>query len=127
MIAGLDVDVSELMADAVDAGIHIRIGLEDAPLFNRNTNVQLVEAAAAKIQRPTATAAEVRLALRSRPAGYRCPGRHERLQKPARVLPLRFTAGAGKSTGVRKNRLINEATRVMNRSEERRDGQECVS
>src|SRR3546814_999418 len=60
MIAGLDVDVSELMADAVDAGIHIRIGLEDAPLFNRNTNVQLVEAAAAKIQRPTATAAEVR-------------------------------------------------------------------
>src|SRR3546814_13219990 len=60
MIAGLDVDVSELMADAVDAGFHIRIGLEDAPLFNRNTNVQLVEAAAAKIQRPTATAAEVR-------------------------------------------------------------------
>src|SRR3546814_6586033 len=53
MIAGLDVDVSELMADAVDAGIHIRIGLEDAPLFNRNTNVQLVEAADAKIQRPT--------------------------------------------------------------------------
>src|SRR3546814_13860632 len=39
--------------------------------------------------------------------------RHERLQKPARVLPLRFTAGAGKSRGVRKNRLINEATRVM--------------
>ena len=69
MIAGLDVDVSELMADAVDAGIHIRVGLEDAPLFNRNTNVQLVEAAAAKIQRPTATAAEVRLALRSTPAG----------------------------------------------------------
>src|SRR3546814_8370514 len=29
MIAGLDVDVSELMADAVDAGIHISIGLED--------------------------------------------------------------------------------------------------
>src|SRR3546814_13788767 len=113
MIAGLDVDVSELMADAVDAGIHIRIGLEDAPLFNRNTNVQLVEAAAAKIQRPTATSAEARLALRSRPAGLRCPGRHERLQKPARVPPLRLTAGAGKSEGVRKNRVMNEPTSVM--------------
>src|SRR3546814_1403139 len=41
------------------------------------------------------------------------PGRNELLQNPSRVLPLRFTAGSVKSTGVRKNRLINEATRVM--------------
>src|SRR3546814_12240747 len=68
MIAGLDVDVSELMADAVDAGIHIRIGLDDAPLFYRNTKFKLVDAAAANIQSPTATDAGIRLAPTQTPA-----------------------------------------------------------
>src|SRR3546814_12808398 len=77
MIAVLDVDVSELMADAVDAGIHIRIGLEDAPLFNRHTNVHLVEPAAANIQTPTATPAPSRHTLRTRPPSTIYPPPHQ--------------------------------------------------
>lgn len=45
MIAGLDVDITPLMAHAVRRGGHIRVGLEDAPFGATKTNMQLVEAA----------------------------------------------------------------------------------
>jgi 3-keto-5-aminohexanoate cleavage enzyme len=43
MIAGVCVDVSPLIAEAVLQGGHIRVGLEDAPLGTPTTNVTYVE------------------------------------------------------------------------------------
>ena len=45
MIAGLDVDITPLIARAVERGGHVRVGLEDAPFGARKTNVQMVEEA----------------------------------------------------------------------------------
>lgn len=64
MIAGLDVDISPLAPDAKAAGIHVRVGLEDARLGSAMGNVALVEGMAALLQAPTASAADIRAALR---------------------------------------------------------------
>lgn len=63
MIAGLDVELSGLVDDAVAMGMHYRVGLEDAPLGSATSNVELVARAAAGLARPLATAADIRLAL----------------------------------------------------------------
>lgn len=63
MVAGLDVDVTPLIAPAVAAGGHVRVGLEDAPFGCRLGNLALVEAARAAIEAAggrLASAAEVR-------------------------------------------------------------------
>jgi 3-keto-5-aminohexanoate cleavage enzyme len=67
MVAGLGADVLPLVADAVAAGGHVRVGLEDAPLGNRRGNLEWVRGAAEAIAAAggsLATAAEVREALR---------------------------------------------------------------
>jgi len=66
MVAGLDVDVLPLIPAVVAMGGHVRVGLEDAPHGTGHSNVELVEAAVAAIQRAggePATAAEVRKTL----------------------------------------------------------------
>ena len=66
MVAGLGVDVLALIPAAVAMGGHVRVGLEDAPHNSLRSNVQLVEAAVAAIQKAggePATAAEVRKTL----------------------------------------------------------------
>ena len=45
MIAGLGVDIRPLIVAAVAAGGHVRVGLEDAPLGTRMTNLDWVRAA----------------------------------------------------------------------------------
>ncbi|HKT14040.1 MAG TPA: 3-keto-5-aminohexanoate cleavage protein [Allosphingosinicella sp.] len=65
MVAGLDVDLSPLMDDALDAGMHWRVGLEDAPLASQTGNLTLVEKAAARMAHRLATPADVRAALNS--------------------------------------------------------------
>lgn len=65
MMAGLDVELSHLMEDALAAGIHWRVGLEDAPLANRTNNVSLVEKAAAEIAGRLAAPGDVRATLAS--------------------------------------------------------------
>ncbi|MGQ0466374.1 MAG: 3-keto-5-aminohexanoate cleavage protein [Sporichthyaceae bacterium] len=70
MIAGLDVDVRPLIADAVELGGHVRVGLEDAPFGCTETNAELVRDAVARIEKAggrSATPAEVRAALVSGP------------------------------------------------------------
>jgi uncharacterized protein (DUF849 family) len=72
MVAGLSVDVMPLIPKAVQLGGHVRVGLEDAPLHSKRSNVELVETAVAAIQktgREPATAAEVRSEL----AAYKRP------------------------------------------------------
>ena len=66
MIAGLGVDLSNLIGPAVARGVHVRGGLEDAPFGCEKTNreliadsVRLVEAAGGQ----PASAAEVRAGL----------------------------------------------------------------
>ncbi len=63
MIAGLDVDLSELAPIAVAAGFHLRVGLEDARLGSGRSNLELVEAAVAMLGTAPATATEIRDAL----------------------------------------------------------------
>ena len=66
MIAGLDVNITPLMAYAAERGGHIRVGLEDAPFGARKTNVQLVEEAVAVIRsvgKEPASIKEIRQAL----------------------------------------------------------------
>lgn len=63
MVAGLGVQLGDLADIAVDRGGHVRVGLEDAPLGCRSTNVELVRAVVARIEaagRRVATPAEVR-------------------------------------------------------------------
>jgi 3-keto-5-aminohexanoate cleavage enzyme len=74
MVAGLGVDVRPLIPTAVAAGGHVRVGLEDAPLGTRMTNLDWVEAAKGLIVGAggrLASPAEVRAATggRSRWAG----------------------------------------------------------
>jgi uncharacterized protein (DUF849 family) len=72
MVAGLSVDVMPLIPKAVELGGHVRIGLEDSPFQLQGSNVELVEAAVAAVQKAggdPATAAEVRAAL----AAYKRP------------------------------------------------------
>jgi uncharacterized protein (DUF849 family) len=66
MIAGLDVDITPLIAYAVERGGHVRVGLEDAPFGATKTNVQLVEEAVGLIRsvgKEPATIQEIRQAL----------------------------------------------------------------
>jgi uncharacterized protein (DUF849 family) len=66
MIAGLAVDIGPLMADAVSAGGHVRVGLEDAPFGCSLSNLAMVEQAARAIVRSggrPAIAAEIRARL----------------------------------------------------------------
>ncbi len=66
MIAGLDVNITPLMAYAAERGGHIRVGLEDAPFGATRTNVQLVEEAVAVVRsvgKEPATIKEIRQAL----------------------------------------------------------------
>ncbi len=66
MVAGLGVDILPLIPDAVAAGGHVRVGLEDAPLGTTLDNAAWVGRAAAAITAAggtLATAAEIRAAL----------------------------------------------------------------
>lgn len=68
IVAGLGVDVMPLIPVAVAMGGHVRVGLEDAPLNSKQTNLALVEAAVNAIQKAggePATAAEVRSTLKT--------------------------------------------------------------
>jgi len=68
MIGGLDVDIRPLVAAAVVAGGHVRVGLEDAPLGSPLGNRAWVEEAVRLVRAAggePATAADVRAALRS--------------------------------------------------------------
>jgi 3-keto-5-aminohexanoate cleavage enzyme len=51
MVAGLDVDVMPMIPRILVEGGHLRVGLEDAPFGCEQSNVQLVEEAAAAISR----------------------------------------------------------------------------
>lgn len=62
MIAGLNVDLTSLAEDAIAAGIHVRVGLEDAHLGSDVGNVELVERTVAATPVRFATANEVRAA-----------------------------------------------------------------
>jgi 3-keto-5-aminohexanoate cleavage enzyme len=66
MVAGIGVDIMGLIPAVVAQGGHVRVGLEDAPLDSRASNLQMVEAAANAIQKAggaPASAADVRQAL----------------------------------------------------------------
>ena len=66
MVAGLAVDILELAPLAVERGGHVRVGLEDAPLGSRRSNLEWVRAGRRAIERAggeLASAAEVRAAL----------------------------------------------------------------
>lgn len=60
MLSGLDADIDALVEPALALGFHIRTGLEDAPFGTDKSNVDLVRAAARRIE-----AAGGRLALSS--------------------------------------------------------------
>lgn len=65
MISGLDADIDALIEPALDMGAHIRVGLEDAPIGTKLSNLDYVEKAAAKIiasGRSLASADEIRAA-----------------------------------------------------------------
>jgi uncharacterized protein (DUF849 family) len=69
MVAGLGVDITPLIVEAVERGGHVRVGLEDAPLGSNRTNVEWVEHARVEIEAAggtVATTAEVRAALAGR-------------------------------------------------------------
>jgi uncharacterized protein (DUF849 family) len=70
MVAGLGVDIRPLIGEAVAQGGHIRVGLEDAPLGTRASNLALVEAAVRLVRDhggEPASAAEMRGALAALP------------------------------------------------------------
>ncbi len=50
MVSGLRVDVTPLIAEAVDRGGHVRVGLEDAPLGTERTNAEWVAHAHERIE-----------------------------------------------------------------------------
>lgn len=63
MLSGLDADVTSVMRPALEAGAHIRVGLEDASFGCQKTNLELVEEAVGVITasgRSLATPSEVR-------------------------------------------------------------------
>jgi 3-keto-5-aminohexanoate cleavage enzyme len=45
MLAGVDADIRPLIGETVKRGGHVRVGLEDAPLGTRQTNLEMVEEA----------------------------------------------------------------------------------
>jgi uncharacterized protein (DUF849 family) len=66
MIAGVNVDLCPLFGETIARGGHIRVGLEDAPLGTRATNLELVEEAVRMVRDAgvePATPAEMRQAL----------------------------------------------------------------
>ena len=66
MVAGLSVDITPLIAPAVKAGGHVRVGLEDAPFRSAWTNLDWIAHASEEIQRAGGTLAapkDVRAAL----------------------------------------------------------------
>jgi 3-keto-5-aminohexanoate cleavage enzyme len=70
MVAGLGVDIRPLIQAAVEAGGHVRVGLEDAPLGTGITNLGWVREAASLIRAAggrLASPAEVRDATGARP------------------------------------------------------------
>lgn len=66
MLAGLDVDLTDLVAETVRRGGHVRAGLEDARLGEKRSNPELVADAVGRVlaagSRP-ASAAEIRATL----------------------------------------------------------------
>jgi 3-keto-5-aminohexanoate cleavage enzyme len=69
MVAGLGVDIRPLIQAAVEAGGHVRVGLEDAPMGTGITNVEWVREAASLIRAAggrLASPAEVRAATGAR-------------------------------------------------------------
>ncbi|MEQ1930969.1 MAG: 3-keto-5-aminohexanoate cleavage protein [Parvularculaceae bacterium] len=50
MVSGLDCSVEPIIAAAVEAGAHVRTGLEDAPFGCKETNAELVAAARRRIE-----------------------------------------------------------------------------
>ncbi|KXS09691.1 hypothetical protein M427DRAFT_63583 [Gonapodya prolifera JEL478] len=74
MVAGLDVDVTPLVEETVRAGGHVRVGLEDAPLGTKMSNVEWTKVAVEKIEsagKKVATAKEVRGDLKEMEMEYR--------------------------------------------------------
>ena len=70
MIAGLGVDVTGLMAEAVARGGHVRVGLEDAPFGCATDNVALVEDAVRRVRAAggePASVAQMRASLAGAP------------------------------------------------------------
>ena len=66
MIAAVNADIRPLIAETVARGGHIRVGLEDAPLGTRSTNLELVEEAVRMVREAgaePASPAEMRQAL----------------------------------------------------------------
>jgi uncharacterized protein (DUF849 family) len=69
MVAGLGVDIRPLISAAIEAGGHVRVGLEDAPLGTGITNLEWVREAASLIKAAggrLASPAEVRAATGAR-------------------------------------------------------------
>lgn len=68
MVAGLGLDICPLIAAAVARGVHVRVGLEDAPFGDPRSNAQWVEEAVRLVRAEggePATAAQVRSATRA--------------------------------------------------------------
>jgi 3-keto-5-aminohexanoate cleavage enzyme len=66
MIAGVSADIRPLIAETVRRGGHIRVGLEDAPLGTKSSNLELVEEAVRMVRDhggEPATPAEMRRTL----------------------------------------------------------------
>jgi 3-keto-5-aminohexanoate cleavage enzyme len=66
MIAGVNADIRPLIGETVARGGHIRVGLEDAPLGTKSTNLELVEEAVRMVRdagAEPASPAEMRQAL----------------------------------------------------------------
>jgi uncharacterized protein (DUF849 family) len=59
MIAGLGVDLSELIGPAVARGVHVRGGLEDAPFGCEKTNAQLIAETVRRVEAAGGRAASV--------------------------------------------------------------------
>ena len=69
MTAGRCTDILHLVQPTVEAGGHIRVGLEDAPLGTTKRNIDWVREAVEQIQRAgaePATAAQVRAGFKER-------------------------------------------------------------
>jgi uncharacterized protein (DUF849 family) len=66
MIAGNSADIRPLIGETVRRGGHVRVGLEDAPLGTKASNLELVEEAVRMVREhgaEPATPAEMRQAL----------------------------------------------------------------
>jgi uncharacterized protein (DUF849 family) len=75
MIAGVSADIRPLIGETVRRGGHIRVGLEDAPLGIKTSNLELVEEAVRMVREhgaEPATPAEMRQALAAARLIARC-------------------------------------------------------